>query len=350
MAGRIPELDDQTTNTNAYGASAQVTDTGDLFGRPNHLVGGVSYDGAQTLFSATAFLGGLTPQTRVFTGPGVVLDEPGNTIPVRVGISTGYEGAYASDTLDVDAGLVHHAVGPVQFGPRWILSDKNGGDLTGQHAYNRFNPAAGATYRFAPWLTAYAGYSEANRAPTPSELSCAGPDKLLRPGEFLRGRSGFEAGDRAYRGGRAARRLQADAGRPGELRSGACSIPTRTTTSLSSIASISTAPIFANVGQNTARRASTRIVAYKTALISMPMSTTPTRRRVSRPGLWESAGSNPAGDADGNITIRPGDRLPGIPANKVTAGTRCERDAGLERGWHRRCCKAGSICLATKPI
>ena len=32
------------------------------------------------------------------------------------------------------------------------------------------------------------------------------------------------------------------------------------------------------------------------------------------------AGSNPAADANGNITINPGDRLPGIPAHQVKLG------------------------------
>ena len=59
--GPYSELDNQTTNTNAYGASAQVTNTNDLFGFKNHFVAGVSFDGAQTLFSATSFIGGLTP-------------------------------------------------------------------------------------------------------------------------------------------------------------------------------------------------------------------------------------------------------------------------------------------------
>ena len=35
--------------------------------------------------------------------------------------------------------------------------------------------AAGLTYRLLPGLTAYAGYAEANRTPTPAELSCADP-------------------------------------------------------------------------------------------------------------------------------------------------------------------------------
>ena len=59
--GPYSELDNQTTNTNAYGASAQVTNTNDLFGLKNHFVAGVSFDGAQTMFSATSFIGGLTP-------------------------------------------------------------------------------------------------------------------------------------------------------------------------------------------------------------------------------------------------------------------------------------------------
>ena len=75
------ELDTQTTNTNGYGASAQVTDTGTVFGLTNHAVAGVSFDGSQTEFSATAYIGGVTDITRVFIGPGVVIDEPGNNVP-----------------------------------------------------------------------------------------------------------------------------------------------------------------------------------------------------------------------------------------------------------------------------
>ena len=83
--GPYSELDNQTTNTNAYGASAQVTNTDNLFGLKNHVVGGFSFDGAQTTFSADSFIGGLTPLDRVFVGPGVVIDEPGTNSPVRVG-------------------------------------------------------------------------------------------------------------------------------------------------------------------------------------------------------------------------------------------------------------------------
>jgi iron complex outermembrane receptor protein len=66
----------QSTNTNAYGTSAQVTNTDELFGLRNHFVASVSFDGAQTLFSANSLIGGLTPLERVFVGPSVLIDDP----------------------------------------------------------------------------------------------------------------------------------------------------------------------------------------------------------------------------------------------------------------------------------
>ena len=67
------------------------------------------------------------------------------------------------------------------------LADQNGGDLSGNHKYDHFNPAAGMTYRVTPWLTAYGGYAVANRAPTPAELSCAGPDNSCSLANFFVG-------------------------------------------------------------------------------------------------------------------------------------------------------------------
>ena len=137
------------------------------------MVGG-SFDGAQTTFSASGLIGGLTPLTRVYFGPGFVIDEPGDDVPVRVAVDDAYFGLFASDTLNITPALAITVSG--RFNNAEIdLSDRNGGDLTGQHSYDRFNPSLGATWKVAPWLTAYGSYSEANRAPTPAELSCAGP-------------------------------------------------------------------------------------------------------------------------------------------------------------------------------
>ena len=56
-------------------------------------------------------------------------------------------------------------------------ADETGTDplLTSTNSFQRINPVVGATYKFTPGLTGYAGYSEANRAPTPLELGCSDP-------------------------------------------------------------------------------------------------------------------------------------------------------------------------------
>jgi outer membrane receptor protein involved in Fe transport len=55
------------------------------------------------------------------------------------------------------------------------LEDQFGTALNSDNSYSRFNPVVGATYKITGNLTAYGGYSEANRAPTPLELGCSDP-------------------------------------------------------------------------------------------------------------------------------------------------------------------------------
>ncbi len=314
--GPYSELDVQTTNTNGYGASAQVTDTGRVFGLENHLVGGVSFDGAQTTFSAAGIIGGLTPVTRVFVGPGVVIDESGNNVPVRVGVTDAYVGAYVSDTLNLTPALAATASG--RFNNAEIdLVDRNGGDLTGQHSYNRFNPAIGATYKAAPWLTAYAGYSEANRAPTPAELSCANPNESCSLANFFTGDPNLkqvvahsvEAG------------LRGAVHATGDVRA-TYDVSLYRTDLDDDIAFVNSVRLgrayFQNVGQ-TRRQGLDADLALQTGRwrIYADYSFTDATYQTS---YVENAGSNPAADADGNITIRPGDSIPGVPAHKLKFG------------------------------
>jgi outer membrane receptor protein involved in Fe transport len=320
------ELDTNTTNTNGYGAAGQVTDTGDLFGFKNHLVAGASFDGAQTEFSATAFIGGLTPVTRVYIGPGVVIDEPGNTVPVRVAISDAYVGGFASDTLNLTNALALTVSGRLNFA-EIDLQDQGGGDLTGNHAYARFNPAAGLTYTVAPWLTAYAGYAEANRAPTPAELSCAGPENSCSLANFFVGDPDLkqvvahtvEAGLRGHFD-------VADGARLGYDLS---FFHTDSDDDIVFINSITlNRAFFANVGQ-TRREGGSARVDLKLARISAYANYTYTDATYQT-GYVESGGSNPDADASGNITVRPGDQLPGVPRSVIKFGL----DGVITQAWH----------------
>ncbi|HEY0183248.1 MAG TPA: TonB-dependent receptor [Rhodopila sp.] len=310
------ELDNQTTNTNGYGASLQATDTQGVFGFTNHLVAGLSFDGAQTEFTAASLIGGITTDSRAFIGPGVVIDEPGTNSPVRVGISDVYYGAFIADTLSLTDRLALTVSGRLN-AAQIDLNDRNGGDLTGNHSYNRVNPAVGATYKVTPWLTAYAGYAEANRAPTPAELSCAGPTVSCSLANFFVGdpdlkqvvahtievgvRGAVTVNDRdrfTYNLGFYRSNLDDD---------------------ILFVNSVTlNRAFFANVGQ-TRRQGVDAGVRYKTPRWSAYLAYTYTNATF-RSGFVESAGSNPAGDADGNMTITPGNRLPGVPAHQGKLG------------------------------
>jgi len=314
--GPYSELDLQTTNTNAYGASVQATDTDTLFGLKNHVVAGVSFDGAQTLFSAASYIGGLTPLNRVFVGPGVAIDEPGINSPVRVAIGNAAYGIYAADTLNLTPRLALTVSG--RFNAALIdLDDQNGGDLTGNHGYTHFNPAIGVTYQVAPWLTTYAGYAEANRAPTPAELSCAGPANSCSLANFFVGDPNLkqvvahtvEAGVRG-------------AVTPFDGVKVSYDLALFDSTLDDDIAFINSVTqgraFFANVGR-TRRQGIDAGVQVKTERWSAYIAYAYIDASYQT-GFVEASGNNPAADANGNITIRPGDRLPGIPANQIKLG------------------------------
>jgi iron complex outermembrane receptor protein len=92
---------------------------------------------------------------------------------------TRYTGVYTTDTFDVTSRLAVTFGGRynvAQIGLRDSLGNNEG--LNGDHSYSRFNPVIGTTFKVTPNVTAYAGYAEANRAPTPLELGCSDP---LRP-------------------------------------------------------------------------------------------------------------------------------------------------------------------------
>ncbi len=88
-----------------------------------------------------------------------------------------YYGFYVTDTLDVTSLLSVTASGRYNVA-KIDLTDQLGTALSGNSRFTHFNPALGATYQLTPDITAYAGYSTNNRAPTASEIECSDP---LRP-------------------------------------------------------------------------------------------------------------------------------------------------------------------------
>jgi iron complex outermembrane recepter protein len=143
----------------------------------NNFTAGLSADRGLVQFASTSELGTITGIPPLVQGTGLFIDQPsGDNAPVGLGAATVYTGMYATDTFDVTSRLSVTAGGRLNVA-QIDLNDELGNDpaLTGNHSYSRFNPTIGATYKITQNLTAFGGYSEANRAPTPLELECSDP-------------------------------------------------------------------------------------------------------------------------------------------------------------------------------
>ena len=170
----------------SYGGALQAVSKARLFDRPNQFLLGTSIDIGRAHATSQSELGVIDPRTLAVSGLGIIIDQSLNpnlnagdveVTPIDLLVRTQYYGLFFMNTLDVTDRLA------VTVGGRYNLAnirleDQFGEALNGDHTFQRFNPLIGATYKLTPGITAYAGYSESNRAPTPAELACADP---LRP-------------------------------------------------------------------------------------------------------------------------------------------------------------------------
>jgi iron complex outermembrane recepter protein len=315
--GPYNELDLQSTNTNGYGGSVQVTNRTPLFGHGNQFVAGASFDGAHTLYAAINEIGGLYVPTSIFFGPGITIDQAdGSIAPVRVDIVNAYYGTYFTDTFDITPTLSANFSGRFNFA-QIDLSDQLGTALTGDHDYARFNPGAGLTWKIVPGLTLYGSYAEANRAPMPVELTCASPTAPCSLANFLVADPNLqqvvshtvEAGIRTQSHPFAGATLNSELSLY------------RTTLSNDILAVGSSLPglsFFQNVG-TTLRQGFDLSFKLKYQRLSTYLGYSFIDATFQTP-FTEQSPNNPGADANGNIFIQSGDRLPGIPQNILKFG------------------------------
>lgn len=180
-AGATPgELDRTATSTAAEGAALQWSALGPLWRHDNNLVIGAAIDHGGTGYTAHGELATLEPSLQVVSS-GLIIDQASSPTaqppleePVAVRADNDAYGVYFTDTFNLTPALAWSLSGRYNRA-RIGLRDQLGQSLNGSHGFDHFNPGSGLTYKFAEALTAYAGFSESNRAPTPAELSCANP-------------------------------------------------------------------------------------------------------------------------------------------------------------------------------
>ena len=314
--GPYSVLNVTSTVSNSYGSSAQITSTRDVFGHHNHFVMGAGYDGGTSDFSAETYLGGFTVDRDYISYPNIEIDQADLSIaPVSVHTTNDYAGVFATDTLDITNTLFATLSG--RFNHAQIdLHDRNGTALNGNHSFERFNPAGGLSDKITPELTAYVGYAESNRAPTPSELSCASPAAPCSLTNFFVGDPDLrQVVSHTYEAGLNGHYRLGD----GRLTGHAGYFRTDNDDDIQFVTSLTVGrAYFRNVGA-TRREGAEGSLSYKTARYSAYASYTYTAATFRSP-LVLSNSDNPNADAAGNYFVRPGDTLPGVPAHAVKLG------------------------------
>jgi outer membrane receptor protein involved in Fe transport len=168
-----------STEQDGAGFGLQADFTGELGGRANLFAIGLAHDSADVAFGASTELGALDV-TRLAVPGGVFVGEAFTGLEAT-SVNTGF---FLTNTFSLGERVAFTVSGRYNR-TRVELEDELEDDLDGDHTFEKFNPALGVTVGDEE-LTFYAGYSQANRAPSPVELTCADEDDPCRlPNAFL---------------------------------------------------------------------------------------------------------------------------------------------------------------------
>lgn len=305
-SGRVEQI--------SKGIGLQLTDSQDLFGASNQAVLGADYTDSQDSFVQSYQYGGLTPDHLLIYEADPFNDE---TVISLSGDNRIY-GAYLTDTLS-PVKLLHFTFS-VRYNSNtetlngYSLNTTLGpgfnepGSLSGDHTFSHLNPAFGFTVTPSDALTLYADYNQASRAPTVIELGCANPvTPCGLPNDFASDPNLQQVIARTVevgvRGNLADQRLtwSADLFR------------TLNSNDIQFVASAINAGYFDNVG-STRRQGLDLALGGKDGGLNWHLAYSLVDATFQS-GFTVSAASNSTADANGNIVVSPGDRIPLIPRN-----------------------------------
>jgi outer membrane receptor protein involved in Fe transport len=315
------------------GAGLQLTDTNDLLGKENQLVAGAAYSDSENSFGQS-FLYGFFDARHLLD----YVQSPFNA-PTTISVSGSdrISGVYLSDTYSPSA-YIH-----VNVAARYNRStetldgyslDTNLGDfgsgygesspVRGDHVYSRLNPAIGMTYTPTESTTYYVNYNEASRAPTVVELGCSNPQLPCGlPNDFASDPDLRQVVARTFEVG--LRGNLADQ----RLRWSADAFQTVNKDDIQFIATTTNSGYFGNVG-DTRRQGVDLALGGADGRLHWSLSYSLVDATFQS-DFVVSAQSNSTADANGNILVRAGDRIPLIPRNtgKLTIEYRFTRKLSI---------------------
>jgi len=313
----LGEIDRTQTSAASFGGSVQATSTAKILDHANNFVVGMSVDHGHVQFNGESELGTID-QNLFVNGTGFIINQPaGDLAPVSLLSTTNYTGLYATDTFDLTPRLAVTAGG--RFNLAQIkLQDQLGGPLSSDNQYQRFNPVVGVTFKIMQNVTAYAGYSEANRAPTPLELGCSDPARPCLIDNFLVSDPPLKqvvshAVEAGLRG-------NVDLARGGQLRWNVGVFRTQNTDDIINVAStiVLGQGYFLNAGK-TLRQGVEAGISLKLSPWNLYTNYTFVDATFQS-ALTLSSPNNPMSDANGNVFVTPGDHIPAAPQHRFKAG------------------------------
>jgi outer membrane receptor protein involved in Fe transport len=305
-----------TTLQSSVGFGLQLTEGDDVLGMKNQAILGVDYVDSHDDFNQAFQYGGLSyPDHLLIYEP-----SPYNNFNV-IGVSGNNKifGAYLTDTLSPN-GLIH-LTGAV----RYNLSsetingysiDPDPGDygngflgstpVTGDHTFVRINPSVGFTVTPTNYTTYYADYNVASRTPTVIELGCANPAVPCGlPDDFASDPNLKQVVARTF-----------EVGLRGNLPDesfnwSADAFHTVAANDIQFIATATNSGYFDNVG-STRRQGVDIAFGGKEFGLNWKIAYSYVEATFESTFVV-NASSNSLADANGNIVVQPGDRLPLVP-------------------------------------
>jgi iron complex outermembrane receptor protein len=167
---------DQTS----YGGALQLTLMQPLAGRTNQFVLGASADAGSARFNQES-------QPAAFDASRGAVPTGDFDSETDAKTRTTNFAVYVMDTFSLHE---HWTVtGSARYNHNTVsIRDQSGTspELNGDHSFQRFSPSLGLNFNPTPALTAYTSYNEGMRAPTAMELTCADPEAPCKlPNSFL---------------------------------------------------------------------------------------------------------------------------------------------------------------------
>jgi outer membrane receptor protein involved in Fe transport len=312
------------TKENNYGAAGQTTWVTSPHGQTNHLVAGGAWDRSSMTFQQASQFGFLNADRITVTPVNAFADgstsADGDPVDTRVNLHgrINTPSVFAADTLSLGkrwnitvSGRYNRTA--IDNADRLPSDPLARGSLNGNYVFGRFNPAAGVTYAAARWINLYASYSESSRAPTAIELGCADPNFPCNlPNALVSDPPLKQVVTRTV-----------DLGARGSLKEGAVKwsagwfLGENHNDILFVAAEQSGFGYFANFGQ-TRRDGAEANLSGRYRRLTLGGGYTFLNATYQSAQIINGE-SNSSGDADGNITVQPGDRIPLVPQNMLKA-------------------------------